>query len=44
MNILIHGHTYQQKRCPKCQALLEFSKADIITHKSESDDGTFVLE
>lgn len=44
MQVLVHGATYQQKRCPKCKALLEFSKVDIITHNTKSDDGTFILE
>lgn len=44
MQVLVHGTTYQQKRCPKCKALLEFSKVDIITHNTKRDDGTFILE
>jgi len=37
MKVLEHGNTYEQIRCPHCHALLEYSKADIVTKETESE-------
>ena len=29
MKVLEHGNTYKQIRCPHCNALLEYSDADV---------------
>lgn len=44
MNVLMHGNTYQQIRCKKCDALLEYTASDIVTHKAKSEEGNFFYE
>ena len=38
MQVIKHGNTYKKIECSKCNAILEFGAADIITH-SFHDDG-----
>lgn len=37
MKVLEHGNTYKQIRCPHCNALLEYSDADIIKKETERE-------
>ena len=37
MKVLEHGNTYEQVRCPHCNALLEYSEADIVTKETKNE-------
>ena len=44
MKVLIHGNTYHQIRCEKCNAVLAYAASDITTHKTKIQNKTYICE